>query len=65
MTEFGDIDVFVQDDFLPNFVEKLKQANPSMHLQKYGPEPNPDYPEDFEVYNLWINSKKTIIQAIS
>ena len=63
MTDYGDIDVFVQDTHLSEFVEMLKKANPLCHLHEYGPKPNPSYPDQYEVYTVWTGAKKTDIQA--
>ena len=63
MTDYGDIDVFVQDTHLSEFVEMLKKANPLCHLHEYGTKPNPNYPDQYQVYTVWTGAKKTDIQA--
>ena len=63
VTDYGDIDVFVQDTHLSEFVEMLKKANPLCHLHEYGSKPNPNYPDQYQVYTVWTGAKKTDIQV--
>ena len=63
VTDYGDIDVFVQDTHLSEFVEMLKKANPLCHLHEYGTKPNPNYPDQYQVYTVWTGAKRTDIQA--
>ena len=63
VTDYGDIDVFVQDTHLSEFVEMLKKANPLCHLHEYGTKPNPNYPDQYQVYTVWTGAKKTDIQV--
>lgn len=63
MTDYGDIDIFVQDTHFTEFVEMLKTANPLLHLHEYGIKLNPDYPNQYQVYTVWSGAKKTNIQV--
>ena len=41
----------------------LKKANPLCHLHEYGTKPNPNYPDQYQVYTVWTGAKRTDIQA--